>query len=131
LPYRLRIHKPELYYCAELTEYEQSVIDMAIEVEHVARNLFPQGLLVPGSKTEAQQNTLKCRASNPGGILFQAVFHRDQMLGGLSGHGKTLFALNIVRCLLTCLKLFGYFVVPPASTKSTAVCSQRRQFRTS
>jgi YD repeat-containing protein len=31
----LRIHKPELYYSTELTEYEQSVIDMGVEVERV------------------------------------------------------------------------------------------------
>ena len=37
----LRIHKPDVYNSAELTEYEQSVIDMGIEVERVARGLFP------------------------------------------------------------------------------------------
>jgi hypothetical protein len=76
----LRIHKPEHYYCNELTEYEQSVIDMGIEVEQVARDLFPQGLLLPGSKVEAQNTTLTCLASNPSGTLFQAVFQREQML---------------------------------------------------
>src|SRR5204863_4893986 len=68
--------KPELFYSTELTEYEQSVIDMGIEVEQVARNLFPQGLLVPGTKTEAQL------ASNPG-TLFQAVFQREQQLAAI------------------------------------------------
>jgi len=65
----LRIHKPELYYSAELTEYEQSIIDMGIEVERVARNLFPQGVFVTVTKTEAQQNTLKCLASPHKAIL--------------------------------------------------------------
>ena len=79
----LRIHKPELYYSTELTEYEQSVIDMGIEVERVARTLFPQGVLVTGTKTEAQQNTLKCLASNTAGTLFQAVFQREQLLAAI------------------------------------------------
>ncbi len=56
---------------------------MGIEVENVARNLFSNGFLVPCSKTEAQENTLKCLASNPGGTLFQAVFQREQMLAAI------------------------------------------------
>src|SRR4029077_12766846 len=79
----LRIHKPELYYSTELTEYEQSVIDMGIEVHRVARNLFPQGVLVTGTKTEAQQNTLNCLASNSAGTLFEAVFQREQLLAAI------------------------------------------------
>ena len=63
------LHKPELYYSAELTEYEQSILDMGIEVERVARNLFPQGVFVTVTKTEAQQNTLKCLASPHKAIL--------------------------------------------------------------
>src|SRR5438270_14023453 len=76
----LRIHKPELYYSTELTEYEQSIIDVGIEVEQAARNLFPQGVFVTGTKLEAPQNTLEYLASNPAGTLFQAVFHREQLL---------------------------------------------------
>jgi hypothetical protein len=56
---------------------------MGIEVERVARNLFPQGVLVTGTKTETQQNTLKCLASNPTGTLFQAVFQREQLLAAI------------------------------------------------
>jgi Domain of unknown function DUF83 len=79
----LRIHKPELYCSTELTEFEQSVIDMGIEVERVARNLFPQGMLVTGTRIEAQQNTLKWLSSNPAGTLFQAVFQREQLLAAV------------------------------------------------
>jgi hypothetical protein len=75
----LRIHKPELYYSTELTEYEQSVIDMGIEVERVARNLFPQGVLVTDTPTETQNNTPNCHPSNPAATLFQAVFQREQL----------------------------------------------------
>jgi hypothetical protein len=34
------------------------------------------------------------------------------MIGGLSGHGKTLLLLDIVRSLLSCKPLFDYFAVP-------------------
>jgi len=79
----LRIHKPEIYYSTELTEYEQSIIEMGIEVERVSRTLFPHGVLVSGIRAEAQQNTLKYLASNPAGTLFQAVFQREQLLAAI------------------------------------------------
>jgi Domain of unknown function(DUF2779) len=78
----LRIHKPELYCSTELTEYEQSITDMGIEVERVARNLFPHGVVVAGTEIEAQENALKCLASNSR-TLFQAVFERDQLLAAI------------------------------------------------
>jgi hypothetical protein len=59
----LRIHKPDLYNSTELTEYEQSIIDMGIEVERVACGLFPGGVLVTGSRFDAQQSTLALIAS--------------------------------------------------------------------
>ncbi len=79
----LRIHKPELYYSTGLTEYEQSVIDMGVEVERVARKLFPQGALVTGTKTEARQDTLKYLVSNVAGTLFQALFLQEQLLAAI------------------------------------------------
>lgn len=78
----LRIHRPEIYHATELTEFEQSVIDMGIEVECEARGLFPQGLLVAGAKTETQENTAKYLAANTG-TLFQAVFEREQLLAAI------------------------------------------------
>jgi Domain of unknown function(DUF2779) len=78
----LRIHKPELYYSTELTEYEQSVVDTGIEVERVARQLFPQGVVVNGTQ-EAQQITPNCLPSAPAGTLFQPVFERDQLLAAI------------------------------------------------
>lgn len=78
----LRIHKPELYYASELTEYEKFVIDMGTEVECVARGLFPEGLLVAGLKAEARESTGQWLASHSG-TLFQAVFQREQLLAAV------------------------------------------------
>lgn len=75
----LRTHKPEIYYATELTEFEQSVIDMGIEVEWVARGLFPEGVLVPGPKEEAQENTANFLAASTR-TLFQPVVERDELL---------------------------------------------------
>ena len=78
----LRIHRPEIYYAKELTEFEQSVIDMGIEVEAVARGLFPEGVLVPGTREEARESTARYLATRTA-TLFQAVFEREQLLAAV------------------------------------------------
>src|SRR5271167_4342417 len=75
----LRVHKPDVYNSTELTEYEQSIIDMGIEVERVARGLFPDGVLVTGSRFDALQSTVALIASRTE-TLFQPVFEQDQFL---------------------------------------------------
>src|ERR1700686_5299036 len=69
----LRIHKPEVYYSTELTEYENSVMEMGVEGERVARSLFPDGATITGSRTDALQETRSLMASNSH-TLFQPVF---------------------------------------------------------
>ena len=75
----LRIHKPDVYYSTELTEYEQSVMEMGIEVERVARGLFPNGAIITGSRTDTLQETRSLIASNTH-TLFQPVFEREECL---------------------------------------------------
>ena len=75
----LRIHKPDVYYSTELTEYEQSVMEMGIEVERVARGFFPDGVIVAGTQTDALQKTCSLIASNTH-TLFQPVFEREECL---------------------------------------------------
>ena len=75
----LRIHKPDVYYSTELTEYEQSVIEMGIEVERVARGLFPDGVTIAGSQADGQEETRSMIASNTH-TLFQPVFEREAYL---------------------------------------------------
>jgi len=50
----LKVHKPDVYYASEPTEFDQSLIDSGNEVEEVARGLFPNGLLVAGRDDEAR-----------------------------------------------------------------------------
>ncbi|MFY9529135.1 MAG: Dna2/Cas4 domain-containing protein [Candidatus Acidiferrales bacterium] len=71
-----------MYYATELTEFELSVIDAGIEVEGVARRLFNDGVLVAGSKTEAQQKTAELLASNIQ-TLFQPIFEKDGLLAAI------------------------------------------------
>jgi hypothetical protein len=78
----LRLHRPDIYYAAELTEFEQSIIDAGIEVEGAARGLFPGGTLIVGSPTEAQQKTADQLTAETQ-TLFQPVFEKDGRLAAI------------------------------------------------
>src|SRR5580700_3565924 len=78
----LKLHKPDVYYATELTEFERSVIDAGIEVEGVARRLFTDGVLVTGSKDEVQQKTAELLSAK-GRTLFQPVFEKDGLLAAV------------------------------------------------
>jgi hypothetical protein len=78
----LKLHRPEVYYAAELTEFEQAVIDAGIEVEGVGRGPFPGGVLVTGSKAEAQEKTMELLDANVM-ALFQPVFEKDGLFAAI------------------------------------------------
>lgn len=78
----LRLHRPDIYYAAELTEFEQSIIDAGIEVEGAARGLFPGGALIVGSPAEAQQKTTELLTTKSQ-TLFQPVFEKDGLLAAI------------------------------------------------
>jgi hypothetical protein len=42
----LKLHRPDIYYAAELTEFEQSLIDTGMEVAGVTRGLIPDGIAI-------------------------------------------------------------------------------------
>jgi hypothetical protein len=75
----LRLHKPEIFDASEVTEYEQAVMDTGVEVECVARALFPNGVLVTGPAKEAEKATAKYIASNVG-TLFNATFQHESLM---------------------------------------------------
>jgi hypothetical protein len=72
----LRLYKPDVYYSTELTEYEQSIMEMGIEVERVARGLFPNGIAVAGPQMEALEKTRSLMSSN-NRTIFQPVFELE------------------------------------------------------
>jgi hypothetical protein len=76
----LRIHKPDLYYATELTEFEQSIMDAGIEVELVARNLFPDGVLVTGGSQEEARHNTRTLLEVGKRTLFQPFFEHEQLL---------------------------------------------------
>ncbi len=78
----LKIHKPEIFYASELSDFEKSIIETGNEVELVARQLFPSGVLIEGRGEEAQiitQNELLRKTP----LLFQPVFIKNGFLAAL------------------------------------------------
>lgn len=71
-----KIHKPDLYYESELSEFDKAIIETGNEVELVARQLFPSGKLIEGRGVEAQRLTQDCLSKHEP-ILFQPAFSQD------------------------------------------------------
>lgn len=74
----LRKHRPDIYGACELTEFEKSIIESGIEVEQVARGLFPEGVLVEGRDEAGQERTRQLLAAKSR-TIFQAIFERDDL----------------------------------------------------
>ena len=75
----LAIHDSSLYYSFEPSEFELLLRETGARVEEIARELFPDGVLVDGRDDGAQQLTQKLiDAETP--IIFQPVFCKDGFL---------------------------------------------------
>lgn len=72
----LKIHRPDIYYKSELSEFEKSIIETGNEVESAARKLFPTGVLVDGRDEKARLETAQLIAERTP-TIFQPVFSKD------------------------------------------------------
>nr|MBP7898421.1 hypothetical protein [Candidatus Gracilibacteria bacterium] len=72
----LKIHKPDLYYQSELSDFDKAIIETGNEVELVARKLFPSGKLIEGRGVEAQRLTQDSLSKHEP-ILFQPAFSQE------------------------------------------------------
>ncbi len=77
-----KIYKPELFYACKLSEFELAIIETGNDVEMIARNLFPDGVLIEGRDQAAQTATIE-HLSNHTTVLFQPVFVVDGYLAVL------------------------------------------------
>jgi hypothetical protein len=78
----LKIHKPEVFYASDLTDFDKSIIDTGIDVEEIARGLFPGGLLIPGRDERAQQISAELLAKKTA-TLFQPIFECDGFVAAI------------------------------------------------
>lgn len=71
-----KIHKPEIYSAFPISEFDKLIMETGNEVELVARNVFPQGILIKQFGVEGQRVTQE-RILNKDAVLFQPTFIID------------------------------------------------------
>jgi hypothetical protein len=70
----LKIHKPDIYHAKPLSIFDQGIMEMGNEVDILARDLFPDGILVTGNNTvEETKKLIKTKTS----VIYQPVFETD------------------------------------------------------
>jgi hypothetical protein len=92
----LKINKPDIYYTNELSDFERSIIETGNEVELLARQLFPTGILIEGRDLVAQEKTAELvkkseeigstgpkSLKNSVQTIFQPVFLKDGFLAAV------------------------------------------------
>jgi hypothetical protein len=78
----LKIHRPDIYFQSELSEFDKALMETGNEVELQARRLFPGGVLIEGRDQKAQGLTLQHVAKKTP-ILSQPVFLKDGFMAAL------------------------------------------------
>src|ERR1035438_1040344 len=78
----LKIHCPDVYKKAELSEFDKAIIETGNEVEKYARELFPGGVMIEGRDSQAQTLTLKYIVDKTP-VIFQPVFLKDGFLAAV------------------------------------------------
>jgi hypothetical protein len=70
----LKVHKPDIYFAEPISAFDQGIIETGNEVDLLARELFPNGVLVTG--LDASEETKKLvKSKNP--VIYQPVFETD------------------------------------------------------
>lgn len=77
-----KIHKPDLYYKDELSDFEKHIIETGNEVELVARQLYPGAVLIEGRGEAAQKLTQELIAKKQS-VIFQPVFVKDNFMAAV------------------------------------------------
>jgi len=77
-----KIHKPDIYFQSELSDFEKHIIETGNEVELVARRTFPGGILIEGRDDAAQKLTAEYIAKKYP-VLFQPFFKKDNFLAAV------------------------------------------------
>lgn len=75
----VKLHEPKEYAKFEMSEFEKSLAVMGNEVERLARGMFPDGVMIEGRGSEAEELTKKLVAERTP-VIFQGVFSTDKYL---------------------------------------------------
>lgn len=77
-----KIHKPDIYFVSELSDFEKTIIETGNEVELEARKLFPDGILINGRGADARKAT-EIYINNKQKVLFQPFFVKDNLVAAV------------------------------------------------
>ncbi len=75
----MKIHRPWVYFKSEMASFVKLIIETGNEVEAVARELFPTGVLIKGRDEEAEEETQKYLGIKQE-TLFQPIFRKEGFL---------------------------------------------------
>ncbi len=75
----MKIHRPEVYFKSEMASFVKLIIETGNEVEAVARELFPTGVLIKWRDEEAEEETQKYLGIRQS-TLFQPIFRKEGFL---------------------------------------------------
>lgn len=70
----VKIHRPDVYKAKPLSAFDQNVIDAGNEVDVLARELFPGGVVIERGDAEGTARLVSERAP----VLYQPVFETDR-----------------------------------------------------
>lgn len=71
----LKVHKPDIYHTKELSAFELNIIDTGNEIDALARELFPGGVLVEDRHDATLTQEL---IANRTPVIYQPVFMTDK-----------------------------------------------------
>jgi hypothetical protein len=67
----LKVHKPDIYFSKPLSVFDQGIIEAGNEVDSLARDLFPGGILIEDrNDSEGTMNLIKAKTE----VIYQPVF---------------------------------------------------------
>lgn len=78
----LKKHRLDIYKKYPLSSFEKLIIETGNEVEQVARELFPTGVLIHGRDEDAEKETREFLEVKEA-TLFQPVFHKEGFLAAV------------------------------------------------
>lgn len=70
----LKVHKPDIYFEKPLSAFDQGIIEAGNEIDILARDLFPNGVLITGRNATKETKEL-IESQNP--VLYQPVFETN------------------------------------------------------
>jgi hypothetical protein len=70
----MKVHRPDVYRAVPLSVFDQAIIEIGNDVDVLARDLFPGGVLIERGDAEGTRQLVKARAP----VLYQPVFETDR-----------------------------------------------------